>query len=100
MQYGYIDFRVRVWSKSKEFVKCIILVPNNTKPAKMSTNLSATADPKIKEIITSLDDDKIGKVVLPFFLVSSKVELTFIDLNNHRSFFLNPLFFLMYFIFY
>lgn len=28
----------------------------------MTANLSASADPKIKEIITSLDDDKIGKV--------------------------------------
>lgn len=28
----------------------------------MTANLSATADPKIKDIITSLDDDKIGKV--------------------------------------
>lgn len=27
----------------------------------MTANLAAGADPKIKDIITSLDDDKIGK---------------------------------------
>lgn len=33
----------------------------------MTTNLTASANPKIKEIITCLDDDKIGKVyLLPF----------------------------------
>lgn len=39
----------------------------------MTANLSASADPKIKEIITSLDDDKIGKVTYLHVMHLNKV---------------------------
>lgn len=40
-----------------------LFVRDNTRKTMANPQVSATADPKIKEIITSLDDDKIGKPI-------------------------------------
>lgn len=48
----------------------------------MTTNLPTSADPKIKDIITSLDDDKIGKVSYFDVIEHSNIEITVIFTKN------------------